>query len=32
MTLVEDSDTGGTSSVVDKMEYLFAYQFLYCKL
>ena len=30
--LVEDSDTGGPSSITVRMEFLFVFQFLYCEL
>ena len=30
--LVEDSDTGVPSSITVRMEYLFVFQFSYCKL
>ena len=29
---VEDSDTGGPSLITVRLEYLFAFQFWYCKL
>ena len=30
--LVEDSDTGGPSSITVRMEYRFVFQFSYCEL